>query len=179
MEYGPRILELRSQGKTYNEIVATLNCSKATVAYHCGDGQKQKFAARSKEGKKRRPLYSRYARFLEIREKKKNFDKTILKERRTKAPSKFTFTQLLDYLGENPHCHLTGRDIDLEKLDSYEFDHIVPVSKGGTNDLSNFGLACKEANRIKSDLLKEELFAICKEILKHNGYNVEKTCNMA
>ena len=31
-----KILELRSQGKTYNEIVEILGCSKGTISYHCG-----------------------------------------------------------------------------------------------------------------------------------------------
>jgi hypothetical protein len=42
------ILALRDAGKTYNEIAAILGCSKATVSYHCGDGQKGKTAARSR-----------------------------------------------------------------------------------------------------------------------------------
>ena len=29
------ILELRKNGKTYNEIVTILNCSKGTISYHC------------------------------------------------------------------------------------------------------------------------------------------------
>lgn len=36
------ILKLRSDGKTYNEIKEILKCSKGTIAYHCGEGQKEK-----------------------------------------------------------------------------------------------------------------------------------------
>jgi predicted transcriptional regulator len=36
------ILKLRSEGKTYNEIVRLLGCSKGTVSYYCGDGQARK-----------------------------------------------------------------------------------------------------------------------------------------
>ena len=37
-----QILSLRSQGLSYNQIVAKLGCSKGTVSYHCGHGQKEK-----------------------------------------------------------------------------------------------------------------------------------------
>jgi hypothetical protein len=36
------------------------------------------------------------------------------------------------------------------------------------------GLTIPEANAMKSDLLKEDLFDLCKEILEHNGYEVRK-----
>lgn len=37
-----KILKLRKEGKTYDEIVEVLGCSKGNVSYHCGNGQKQK-----------------------------------------------------------------------------------------------------------------------------------------
>ena len=37
------ILKLRADGKSYNEIKSILNCSKGTIAYHCGKGQKDKY----------------------------------------------------------------------------------------------------------------------------------------
>ena len=40
------ILRLRAEGKSYNEIVAILGCSKGTVSYHCGEGQVEKTKAR-------------------------------------------------------------------------------------------------------------------------------------
>lgn len=48
-----KIKLLRSQGKSYNEIVAVLGCSKATVAYHCSEKVKQNFRdSRNKNRKK-------------------------------------------------------------------------------------------------------------------------------
>ena len=45
-----QILQLREQGKTYDEIKEQLGCSKGTIAYHCGEGQKEK----TKEANNRR-----------------------------------------------------------------------------------------------------------------------------
>ena len=37
-----QILKLREEGKTYNEIKDILGCSKGTISYYCGVGQKDK-----------------------------------------------------------------------------------------------------------------------------------------
>jgi hypothetical protein len=37
-----KILKLRNEGKTYNEIKKILGCSKGTIAYHCGKNVRQK-----------------------------------------------------------------------------------------------------------------------------------------
>ena len=42
MKHKKRILELRKKGYSYNRIASTLNCSKGTIAYHCGEGVKEK-----------------------------------------------------------------------------------------------------------------------------------------
>lgn len=37
-----------------------------------------------------------------------------------------------------------------------EVDHIIPISKGGTNSLSNLTTSCRKCNRQKKDMLVEE-----------------------
>jgi 5-methylcytosine-specific restriction endonuclease McrA len=63
---------------------------------------------------------------------------------------------------QDGRCAITGRPLDWETL---ELDHIVPRSRGGTNDLSNLRLACHEGNTLKRNWLDEELVALCREIL--------------
>ena len=43
-----KIIQLRNKGFSYNEIVSVLGCAKSTVAYHCGEGQKEKSKERIK-----------------------------------------------------------------------------------------------------------------------------------
>lgn len=38
----------------------------------------------------------------------------------------------------------------------FEGDHIIPISKGGTNELSNLTTACRKCNRQKKDKLVSE-----------------------
>ena len=49
-----QILKLREQGYTYNQIVIELGCSKGTVAYHCGNGQKAKTIDRQRSSRTKR-----------------------------------------------------------------------------------------------------------------------------
>jgi IS30 family transposase len=58
-----KILELRSQGYSYDEISKELNCSKGTIAYHCGDGQKDKHRYRSNKFRKSNPVLHKIYRF--------------------------------------------------------------------------------------------------------------------
>lgn len=45
--YKEDILRLRALGYSYNEIQKELGCAKSTIAYHLGEGQKQKSHNRS------------------------------------------------------------------------------------------------------------------------------------
>lgn len=86
---------------------------------------------------------------------------------------KIKIADIINKFGVKTKCYLTGTPIDLEK-DDYCFDHIVPVSKGGTNDLINLGITIPKANYSKSDLTVEEYLDLCKQVLEYNGYKVEK-----
>ena len=46
---GEKILELRKKGYTYDEIKAKTACSKGTISYHVGEGQKEKTKTRAKK----------------------------------------------------------------------------------------------------------------------------------
>lgn len=43
-----------------------------------------------------------------------------------------------------------------ESPEDLECDHVIPISRGGTNDLSNLATACAPCNRSKSDRLLSE-----------------------
>ena len=47
------ILKLRAEGKTYDQIQVLLNCSKGTIAYHCGEGQKEKYRENNQRRQKK------------------------------------------------------------------------------------------------------------------------------
>ena len=54
-----QILQLRSEGKTYNEIRKLTGASKGTISHYCGDGQKEKTMDRIKSTRKTIDKYVR------------------------------------------------------------------------------------------------------------------------
>lgn len=169
------ILRLRSEGKSYREIEEILGCSKSTIAYHCGDGTEKKRV----QSQKRKPICSKVSSFKSrctranyetFRAKLKTFKRRLKGVNRTTTvvnsiSKNYSCQDVIDKLGENPVCYLTGELIDLDRPDTYNLDHIIPASKGGTNDLQNLGICLKSANQAKGELLISELYVLCEKIL--------------
>jgi hypothetical protein len=185
------ILELRDQGKSYNEIGEILGCSKANISYHCGEGQKQKAKERQQRNRERQVLCKKVHRFRSrtskpaktsiksndtklLRHKADDFQRTRIGGRLGDRNIDFKYREVVEKFGQTTTCYLTGRTIKLMEPRSYHFDHIVPVTKGGDNTLENLGLACREANCAKNDMTVNELLGLCKEILTHHGYEIRK-----
>ena len=193
-ELAKRIVELRGEGLTYNQIKEELGCSKSTISYYCSPNTKKK----AKEYKENNPfevmLIKKIDNFKRDRYKyrdggKLNYCKDWKKKTRTavsrfrtghklrfneEVMEKFTYKDAIDHLGGTiTKCYITGREIDMTK-DDFNLDHIVPASKGGSGELSNMGITIPQINSMKSDLELHEFFAFCKEILENNGYEVTK-----
>lgn len=171
------ILKLRSEGKSYNEIAAELGCSKSTVSYYCGSGQREKTTARTRDKRKATVISQRTENFQydrRVKDKAEDFQRKRLSHKLGKRKMTFTWKDVIEKFGWETACYLTGRKIDLKEPRSYHFDHVVPYSKGGSGLIDNLGIACRDANVAKSDLSVAELLELCKDILTHNGYMVTK-----
>lgn len=161
-----QILILRSDNKSYNEIAKILGCSKSIVGYYCNDitNSKQRKSTSLWRNTLKGRIKSRLCTFCA---------RISHGGRGMKSLNKIKTLDIINKFGTKTKCYLTGTPIDLEK-DNYCFDHIVPVSKGGTNDLSNLGITIPIANYSKSDLTVEEYLELCKKVLEHYGYTVNK-----
>lgn len=191
-----KIKKLRKEGKTYSEIQTELGCSKGTISFHLGEGQKEKNINRQKKyrkeniniilGFKINNFKQKYKRETEkINKTKKQVLEIIrIKTAKYKFRNKdlkmnnetedFTVEQVINLIGENPKCYLTGKTIDLTDPKSYHFDHKIPSSRGGKNTLDNLGICTKEANLSKSNLSIDEYIQVCKDVLNNFGYNITK-----
>ena len=191
-ELGIKIHELRKQGKSYNEIVKELGCNLGTVCYYINPNRKQKVLSNGKNIRKN-PLIQKISSFLRLsKQENKRKDSgdfynnkinLILKNkiqfycnRRCLMNHKqnFGIKDVLSKIGKNPTCYLTGLPIDLTKSNTYNFDHIIPASRGGVNSLDNLGICTKKANMSKTDMTPDEFINLCKMVLEHNGYDVNK-----
>lgn len=185
------ILKLKSEGKSYNQIREILGCSKGTIAYHCGIGQKEKTKKRVKQ-RRENVLETKIERFkykkpnendFKLNEDKKYFNESVRKFQKrdntkknridTSIEKTFNWKNVLDKFGENTICYLSGENINLNE-NNYHLDHIIPSSRGGDNSLNNLGILHKTVNVMKNNMTPEELLNWCEKILKHNGYKVEK-----
>lgn len=190
-ELGKQIQELRKQGLSYAQIQSQLGCSKSVISYHCNQQAKDKTKARIKKEIWKEKFLRQLDNFKGRRIGKGKPSKCkdwnhkfrsavscfqinrVNKEIRMKNKH-FTYKEAIEHFGgTTTKCYLTGRTIDILK-DDYCLDHIVPVSKGGSNQLSNMGMTCPEANASKADLTLEEYLNLCKEVLENFGYTITK-----
>jgi 5-methylcytosine-specific restriction endonuclease McrA len=173
------ILRLRAEGKSYNEIQSILGVSKSVISYHCGQNssEKKRVEARNttashKLSKKISAFKSRCSKqsYKTFRTKVKTFKKRKHRSRThafvNNVSKNFSAKDVIEKFGDNPKCYLTGKKININKPETYHLDHIIPTSKGGTNDLDNLGICTKQANYAKNDLSIEELYILCEAILK-------------
>jgi hypothetical protein len=55
-------------------------------------------------------------------------------------------------LAKDPHCHWCG--IDLIK-ETATLDHVIPLSRGGINNMNNYVLACSPCNQERGNSMPE------------------------
>lgn len=175
-----RILSLRTQGKSYKEISAILGCSKSTISYYCADGAKEKNRERQRKNREKISILKKVEnfQFKRIRDKSDDFQRERIlvngKNRLGKRTINFRWGDVIEKFGWQTKCYLTGETIDLKKTEMYQFDHIISLAKGGLSTLDNLGICLRDANQAKHDMSVEELLELCKKILEHHNYKVEK-----
>lgn len=163
-----RILELRAAGKTYKEIQYEIGCSKGTISYHCGDGQKEKTKIRTRKNRLKSNEALRMKMDAFLRDKVRNFKCPVRDKKRIPVSrGSAEYISFYKMIEDKPICYLTGRSIDLSMPSTYSLDHIIPVSKGGKNDLSNCGLVSRKANMAKTDMSLSEFISLCQDVVNN------------
>lgn len=83
---------------------------------------------------------------IPIPEKKKK--KSTVKRKSFSSKERLTI-----YRKTKGHCYLCGEFVD---FDSFEVEHKIPLSKGGTNNLNNLFCSCHCCNTIKQDIYPKD-----------------------
>ena len=61
-------------------------------------------------------------------------------------------------------CPLTKERLTIENI---SLDHKIPISKDGTNDISNLQLVTRQSNVIKNNMTMEEFYLFCKNVVNN------------
>lgn len=73
-------------------------------------------------------------------------------ETRRVGSSRIPFTpEIRDHVWGETEGHCTYCGVKLRPFSTFSIDHVTPVSRGGTNDLTNLVACCKSCNSIKGD----------------------------
>lgn len=73
-----------------------------------------------------------------------------------KATSDLTLESLVQLFAWHPACNYCGRAFGAEGSFKRTLEHIVPLSRGGSNTIDNLVCACVRCNSQKGDKLPEE-----------------------
>lgn len=83
------------------------------------------------------------------------------------------------YAKTQGRCYYCGEFV---RFDEYTIDHIIPISRGGTNDMENLTCACKPCNLFKKSYTGDEFFEatfkIAENMLKKPEYAKLKEKNI-
>lgn len=86
----------------------------------------------------------------------------VADDSKVKRKSFKTTERTIIYNKNKGRCAICGKFIP---FDEFTVDHIIPLSKGGTNELKNLQCTCKTCNLIKQDILPEDLMDKLTEIV--------------
>ena len=190
-ELNKQIKALRQKGYTFNQIAKKLQCSKSTVSYALR--KKTRDVVKLKQEnmllyKKHifNKIYTFHHSTSAVKKQHWYINKTprqISKAISTKAstfqkPMIFNYKDVYAKYGDHFPCALTGRPIDFNKPNTYEYDHIIPTSRGGDNTLNNLQIVCPEVNRAKQNLTDDEFIDLCKEVVIHGGHKIYKPVDL-
>ena len=165
-----KIIALRQKQYSFKQIAKELNCSLSTVSYALRKKTRDKVKKRSAalppyEKKILNKIYCFKNGHLSnkpkaawyINKSPRQVKQSIaVKASRFQRAMTFNSKDVLKKFGEHFPCALTGRPIDFYKPETYEYDHIQPISRGGDNTISNLQLLCPEANQAKGSLTDQE-----------------------
>ena len=183
-----QIIALRKKGLSFNQIAKQLKCSKSTVSYALRKKTRQKSKEKNAEypnhlKKLNSKIYSFTNPKISTQTKaawyinnspRQNTKAISDKANRFQRSMTFNYKDVHEKYGDHFPCALTGRPLEFNEPQTYEYDHILPTSRGGDNSIDNLQLLCPEANKAKGMMTDDEFKDLCREVIIHAGYKIYK-----
>ena len=73
----------------------------------------------------------------------------------------------------NAKCAICGKYLKFSKM---TIDHITPLSRGGTNEISNLQAACSTCNKSKGDMTLDEFYQKMITVVFKSKAQIVKRC---
>ena len=182
MSLKEKVLELKSKGLNQSQIVEKLGCARSTVCWHFNPEKQLK---KAQDRKKKIPDYEvkncrNMSRFFCAKTENKQpfkikdltFGQAHVNNRNrlkcfsrhyksNKMEQKTKINSVKEKYGITESnttfiCRYTAKILDWTRPAEYQYDHIIPRSRGGENTLENLQIISKEANQAKGDMTHEE-----------------------
>lgn len=109
------------------------------------------------------PTYDMYKK-----NKSGSLKESSIKEKNVRNVS--LITRLLVLARDGSTCVICGRSVKCAGVQLH-VDHIIPISKGGTNEISNLRTLCEECNLGKGDLMPNQIFVDSTRTDEHKNSN--------
>jgi excisionase family DNA binding protein len=97
-------------------------------------------------------------------------EKTKRFQSRSQVKTPYTHLDVIEKFGKNPVCYLSGLPINYDDSTTYQLDHFIPVSNGGSSDLENMRLSNPMANQMKRDYDLIGFIKMCALIAERNEH---------
>jgi 5-methylcytosine-specific restriction endonuclease McrA len=84
-----------------------------------------------------------------------------------------TASQILNIIKNQEYrCALSGRQL---KPETSSVDHIVPLAKGGTHDITNIWVVDHKINVAKGTMPVDEFVMMCRDVVKYQDKHGNRT----
>lgn len=131
------------------EIKKIMKCDPKNIFIEFARGEEQKVMKdnRAKQLLKKYEEIEKQVKYL------KDYDRKVYIELKAHQSDKTLIEKLYLYFIQNGKCLYSGKPLDIDSLNLYEVDHIIPQSYIVDNSIDNKALVIREENQRKKDSL--------------------------
>jgi 5-methylcytosine-specific restriction endonuclease McrA len=141
---------LLKRAREYHYRFQERNNTRRKLNYQSNDGAGQKRKWRQSNLERARATIREWRK--NNPEKTRFFDKAKCAKRRSAMGSHTAQDERLQYARQNGNCHWCETPVG----SNFHIDHIIPLSKGGTNNPDNICVACPTCNNRKHCMMPDE-----------------------
>ena len=94
-----------------------------------------------------------------LKKTQRSYNSLISRSRKYKVDAKITLDEIRELINSryNSECKYCKRIL---RVNNYQLDHVIPISKGGNSNKENLQILCQSCNRIKGSFSEKNLLIL-------------------